>query len=91
MIGPCVPWEYQPGKHRGPIIIGEHVLTGARVTILPDVTIPDGVAVGAHSLVKESCEAWMMYAGVPAKLIRPRHKNILALCKQFEASLGLAD
>jgi acetyltransferase-like isoleucine patch superfamily enzyme len=84
MFGPCVPAEYQPFKHRAPIAIGRAVLGGARCTILPGVTIADGVCIGAHSVVKGDCEGDTIYAGVPAKALRRAQAGIWSLTKQFE-------
>jgi galactoside O-acetyltransferase len=39
--------------------------------------LAEGVAVGALSLVKHSLEAWSIYAGVPARYIRPRSREML--------------
>ena len=43
---------------------------GANVTILPGVTIEDGVVIGAGSVVTKDCKSNTLYAGVPAKEIR---------------------
>jgi acetyltransferase-like isoleucine patch superfamily enzyme len=41
-----------------------------RSTILPGVNLGEGVAVAAHSLVKDSFESHMLIGGVPAKILR---------------------
>lgn len=88
MFGPCVPDEYQPYKVRAPIQIGRNVLTGTRCTILPGVLVRDGASVGAHSLVKDDCEADTMYAGVPARRIKERHREIWHLTRQLEIGMS---
>ena len=55
-----------------PIIIGNDVWLGHRVTILPGVHIADGCVIGAGSVVTKSTEAYGVYAGNPAKKIKER-------------------
>lgn len=43
---------------------------GARVTVLPGVTIGEGCVICAGAVVVADCEPNSMYGGVPAKLIR---------------------
>jgi acetyltransferase-like isoleucine patch superfamily enzyme len=54
-----------------PVRIGDRVWTGARVTILPGVTIADDVVVAAGAVVTADCTEPGVYAGVPARLVRP--------------------
>ncbi|EOS48748.1 hypothetical protein C810_00250 [Lachnospiraceae bacterium A2] len=62
------------------IRIGNHVRIDE-----PGVSLGEGSAVGAMSLVKESVEPWTVAAGIPAKPIKPRGKRILELEKEFMA------
>lgn len=61
----------------------KHVIIGSGSIILPGVTLGIGVVVGALSLVKESCESFGIYVGTPAKYIKKRKQNLLALEKVF--------
>lgn len=54
-----------------PIRIGDHVWIGTRVTILKGVTIGEGAVIAAGSVVTTDVEPGMLYAGVPARPIRP--------------------
>lgn len=63
--------------------IGRHVIVGTGSTILPGAVLPEGVAVGAMSLVKEPLEPWGMYAGIPCRKIKERRKDLLELEKKF--------
>jgi galactoside O-acetyltransferase len=56
----------------GQVQIGDYSSIGANSVILPGVTIEDEVQVGALSLVKNSLRRNGVYAGVPAKYIKPR-------------------
>lgn len=75
IFGPQVPRELISKKHYGPINIGKGVIGGTRCTYLPDISINDGVSIGAHSLVKNDCAEWTMYAGTPAKRIRDNSRE----------------
>ena len=86
LVQPTFPVEY---RHiiSGPIVVERHGLVGAGSIVFPGVTIGTGVLVAALSLVKESCEPFWIYGGVPAKKIKQRKKDFLELDKKFFASL----
>ena len=88
LTGPTVPPEFT-GIHRGPVRIGRHAVIGTGSTILPGVTIGEGVAVGAMSLVRRDLMPWMIYAGIPARIIRPRSRNMLALEQEYNRERGV--
>lgn len=91
LFGPTVPDDLRPRVKRQPVTIGKHVLGGTRVTILPGVTLPEGVAIGAHSLVKENCEPWTIIAGTPARAIGARNKaRYMALLERLEEEVDYA-
>lgn len=78
MTNPMVPEELTKVRHAD-VTICKHVIIGAGSVILPGVTLEEGVAIGALSLVPKSCEAYSIYSGVPAKLIKKRKENIKKL------------
>lgn len=53
------------------VVIGAGVWIGARATLLPGVTVGDGVVIAAGALVTRDCEPHTLYAGVPARAVRP--------------------
>lgn len=55
-----------------------HVIVGSGSVILPDVILEQGVAIGALSLVKQNCQRFGIYAGVPAKRVAERKQDLLA-------------
>ncbi|MCP4179888.1 MAG: hypothetical protein GY756_19170 [bacterium] len=87
---PMVPIEYKGNVQIGSIILGKHCIVGANSVVLPDVKFNDGASLGALSLAKEDLEAWSLYAGVPAKIVKKRDKEtILKLEKKMlEARRG---
>lgn len=85
MTNPCIP-EYIGHKklrdtwHQD-VYIGKHVVIGTGSTILPGITILDGAAVGAMSLVLSNVKQNEIVAGIPAKLVAARGNNIYELEK----------
>jgi len=57
---------------KGDIVIGNDVWIGNGALILSGVTIGHGAIIGAKSVVTKDIEAYGIYAGNPAKLIRYR-------------------
>jgi acetyltransferase-like isoleucine patch superfamily enzyme len=74
LTNPAVPHPYRV-PIRSFVHIEKHAIIGANTVILPGVTIGEGVAIGANSLVKEDCEPWMIYVGSPVKPLRPRPRE----------------
>jgi maltose O-acetyltransferase len=58
-----------PGESR-PVVIGDRVWVGARVTILKGVTIGADSTVAAGSVVTHDVPPGVVVAGVPARVIR---------------------
>lgn len=56
----------------GPVRIGADVWLGARVIVLPGVSIGDGAIVAAGAVVTRDVEAMTVVAGVPARVVRRR-------------------
>jgi acetyltransferase-like isoleucine patch superfamily enzyme len=67
----------------GQVILGRHVIIGSGSIILPGVHVADGCAVGALSLINKKTEPWGIYAGIPARRLRDRSRDLLALEKNF--------
>jgi len=86
MTNPTVPEAYT-GVYEAPVHIARHVIIGTGSTVLPGVTVGEGCAVGAMTLLNRSTEPWGLYYGVPARRQAERRRELLALCRQFEESL----
>jgi galactoside O-acetyltransferase len=82
MTGPTVNKKFT-NVTSGEIFIGRHVVIGAGSIVLPNVRLEDGAIVGSLSLVKDNCEGFYLYAGVPAKKIKQRSRRLLELEKEF--------
>lgn len=59
-------WRFAESKFK-PIHLNKGVWLGAHVTVTAGVTIKEGVAVGANSVVAKSVSAGQVVVGVPAK------------------------
>ncbi|HEY4971109.1 MAG TPA: acyltransferase [Steroidobacteraceae bacterium] len=82
MTNPSVPEEFTGVSHAD-VTIGRHAIIGAGSVVLPGVTLGEGVAVGALSLVKKNCEAFGVYAGAPARRIGARKRDLLGVEARF--------
>lgn len=88
LTNPTVPDAYKK-ETKAPISIGRHVILGTSSIVLPGVNISDGCSVGAMSMVTKSTEPWGIYFGIPAKRIRERRQNLLALERDYLSRDGL--
>ena len=84
MTNPMIPSKYTGVLHAD-VYLGRHVIVGCGSVILPGVTLEDGVAVGALSLVNKDCKAFGIYSGNPARRINDRKRDLLELEKLFRA------
>ena len=87
IASPLVPLEYKGNVDIGVIRLGRHCIIGANSTVLPNVVIHDGAAVGAQSLVKSDVPGWELFGGVPAKHLKTRNREeILRLEKEWRSN-----
>jgi galactoside O-acetyltransferase len=76
LVGPCIPSEFTNVKSYK-VHLMKHVVIGTGSTILPNVTLKEGAAVGAMSLVKNDVEQFEIVVGIPAKKVKDRSRKIL--------------
>lgn len=82
MSNPTIPDEFKSVTN-APVHFCKHVIIGSGSVILPGVTLEEGVAIGALSLVTKDCKAFGIYAGSPVRFIKDRSRNLLELEVQF--------
>jgi len=74
LVGPGVPEPYRQPT-RTFLTVEKFALVGANAVVFPGVTLGEGCAVGALSLVDKDCEPWTIYGGVPARPLKARRKD----------------
>lgn len=55
-----------------PIRIGAYAWVAARATVCPGVSLGEGAVLGLASVATRDLAPWTVYAGVPARALRPR-------------------
>lgn len=76
LTNPTVPPAYKAVVHND-VFLGRHVIVGSGSVILPGAVLETGVSVGALSLISKRCEAFGIYAGMPARRIAWRSQELL--------------
>lgn len=84
MTNPTVPARFKQ-ETRAAVRIGRHVIIGTGSIICPGVQLGDGSAVGAASLVLRSCPPFTILAGSPARKLKDRRRDLLALEAEYLA------
>jgi acetyltransferase-like isoleucine patch superfamily enzyme len=85
LAGPMVPAEFKNVK-LAHVRLARHVIVGSGAVILPGACMGEGVALGALSLATHRLMPWGIYSGTPAKFIRERRRDLLALEARFLAT-----
>lgn len=85
MTNPTLPSQFT-GVTSADVFLCKHVIVGSGSVILPGVTLEEGVAIGALSLITKDCGAFGIYVGNPARRIKERQRGLLELEKAFLSS-----
>jgi galactoside O-acetyltransferase len=64
------------------VTIGAHAVIGANAVVLPNITVGEGATVGAGSVVTRDLEPWTIYAGAPARPLKPRQREAVLEAEQ---------
>ena len=92
LTNPTVPDKYK-NEFKAAVLLKRHSVIGTGSIILPGVTLEEGTAVWAKSMIIHSTEPWSVYFGVPAKRLWARKQDLLALEQEYlrEEAQGSAD
>jgi acetyltransferase-like isoleucine patch superfamily enzyme len=82
MTNATIPEEFKK-LSMGRVVLGRHAIIGSGSVILPGVHVADGCAIGALSLVNKPTDPWGIYAGIPARRLRDRARELLSLETKF--------
>jgi acetyltransferase-like isoleucine patch superfamily enzyme len=74
LVGPTVPKKFTNVKNL-PVHLKKYVVLGCNTVVLPGVTIEEGTAIGALSLVSTNLPSYGIYGGNPLKFIKQRTKK----------------
>ena len=77
-----VPKRYRNDKKEA-VRLYRHRVVGAGSIITPGVTVAEGTSIGAASLVLAPTEAWSIYVGSPARKLKDRKRDLLALAEDY--------
>jgi len=80
LVGPIHP-EETTNVQGGKVTIKSYSQIGANVLIFPNLTIPEGCAVGACSMVRGDLKPWGIYYGIPVKRVKDRSRDMLKYVK----------
>ncbi len=69
-----IPPIKRPITSKGAVVVGNNVWIGDKTTILPGVTIGDGVVVAANAVVTKDIPPYSVVGGNPAKIIKNNKK-----------------
>lgn len=78
LVGP-VHSEELTNVTGGKVLIKRFSQIGVNCVVFPDLTIGEGCAIGACSLVKNSLDDWGIYIGIPVRRIKNRSKKMISL------------
>jgi len=89
IASPLVPIAYKGNVEIGNVVLGQHCIVGSNSTILPNVRLEDGAAVGAQSLVKTDIPGWSLYGGIPARHLKSRNREEIIRLEEMWRSQNL--
>lgn len=88
LIGPIYPKECTNVK--GGIVTFKHYSQlGAGCIVFPGVTLEEGAACGAMTLVNKDLESWTINTGIPVSKSRPRHNGLLEKVKLLDDNIKI--
>lgn len=88
MTNSLIPARYK-NEFKKAVRLGTQVIIGADSIVFPGVEIAEGCSIGAMTLVNKSTDPWGIYIGNPARRVKDRKRNLLALQKKFIEEVNL--
>lgn len=88
LTNPTVPTRYSQVDHL-PVTLKRHVIVGAGSVVLPGVTLEEGCAIGALSVVRSDGLPFTIYSGNPARRVGERRRDLLVKEQAYLAELGV--
>lgn len=82
MTNSLIPREFK-NETFAEVTFGKHVIVGAGSIIFPGINVSEGCSIGAMTLVNKSTLPWSIYVGNPARKVKERKRDLLALEQKF--------
>lgn len=82
MVNSLVPRKYKR-EHFAAVLLERQVIVGTNSVVFPGVTVAEGCAIGAMTLVAESTDPWGVYVGSPARRLKARKQDLNELEHRF--------
>ena len=78
LLGPSIPSQFSGNPIIAPVKISDFSLLGCQTVVLEGSVLPEGMATGAFSLVKnKKYKEWVLYTGVPCIELVPRDNKLI--------------
>ena len=90
MTNSLIPKKYKK-EIFGRVHIQSQTIIGAGSCVMPGVTVAEGCAIGAMSLLIHNTEPWGIYHGIPARRMRDRLQDARDLKMKFLSELASDD
>lgn len=89
MTNPTVPARFKQ-ETKARVHIGRHCIVGTQSVVMPGVSLAEGCAIGAMSLVHKSTQPWSVYAGSPVRRLGARRQDLLQMERAYLDEIGAA-
>jgi dTDP-4-amino-4,6-dideoxy-D-glucose acyltransferase len=86
LSNPTVQWGIKTARTAS-ISFGRHSFVGAGSLVFPGARFSEGSGLGALSRVSRPLKPWTTYAGIPARRMRERRRDVLVCEQEYLASL----
>jgi dTDP-4-amino-4,6-dideoxy-D-glucose acyltransferase len=83
---PTVKGEFSAARIAA-IVFGRHAVVGAGSLVLPGAAFAEGSVLGAMSRISRPMKPWTTYAGIPARRMSTRARDVLAAEQQYLAAI----
>ncbi|WP_341581348.1 acyltransferase [Marinobacter metalliresistant] len=88
MVNSLIPPEYKRERFAA-VVLERQVIIGTNSVVFPGVTVAEGCAIGAMTLVVTSTDPWGVYIGSPARWLKARKRDLNELEKRFLRETGV--
>jgi acetyltransferase-like isoleucine patch superfamily enzyme len=77
VTNPCTPIRYRTHAMKGKVVIGKHAALATSTIVYPNITIGEGAATGAGSIININLDPWGIYLGSPPRKCKDRESEVI--------------